>query len=202
MIFYGTNGKHFATLELPQASCPACQRPGQLAVALVGRYAHVYWVPFFPYQKLAVVQCQACGSDWAATAVPPTLAPAVRELKKSVSHPLWMWSGLALLVVALLGGYFYGIHDSHNDEALLATPQAGDIYTVRSDSANMYSLLKVRRVGGNGVELVANQFQTPDSNPIATLNQDSSYNSEPFIITRLDLQIMRRKGELTDVDRP
>lgn len=64
MVIYGSNGKHFATLPLPYTACPACRRTGQLQAALVGRYAHVYWIPLFPYQKLAVVQCSACGHSW------------------------------------------------------------------------------------------------------------------------------------------
>jgi hypothetical protein len=66
----------------------------------------------------------------------------------------------------------------------------------------MYSLLKVRQVSGNGVELVANDYQTDNRHPLADLNEPGKYSQEPFVLTRLDLQIMRRQGKLTDVDRP
>ena len=202
MIFYGTKGKHFATFDLPPATCPACHRPGQLRAGLVSRYAHVYWIPLFPYQKVAVVQCGACG--WDTTTPPAELAPAVRALKQQATHPYWTWSGLGVLALLLLGGFLLGIRDHHQDEALLTSPRTGDVYTVRSDSANVasYSLLKVRRVSGNSVELLANKFQTDDSSPFPDLDKAHCYNPEPFVLTRLDLQIMRRKGELTDVDRP
>ena len=94
------------------------------------------------------------------------------------------------------------IRDHYTDEALLSAPHAGDIYTVHTDSANMYSLLKVRQVSGNSVELVANDYQTSSSSPLTDLNSPEKYSKEPFVITRLDLQIMRRKGQLTDVSRP
>lgn len=202
MIIYGTNGTHLRTDALPSPACPACGTGNALRTSIFSRYAHVYWIPLFPYQKVAVVQCGACG--WDTTAPPTELAPAVRDLKEQVNYPFWTWSGLAALALLLLGGYFLSIRDHRQDEALLESPRSGDIYTVRSDSANThaYSLLKVRRVSGNSVELLANKFQTGDSNPFPELDKGGCYNSEPFIITRLDLQIMRKKGELTDVDRP
>lgn len=202
MIIYGTNGTHLRTDALPSPACPACGTGNALRTSLLSRYAHVYWIPLFPYQKIAVVQCGACG--WDTTTPPAGLAPAMHELKKQTRHPYWTWSGLGLVALLIGGSTLYGIRDTHTDETLLESPRSGDVYTVRSDSANThaYSLLKVRRVSGNSVELLANKFQTGDSTPFPDLDKGSCYNPEPFIITRLDLQIMRRKGELTDVDRP
>lgn len=202
MIIYGTNGSHYATQPLAGPACPACHAPDALQVSLVSRYAHVYGVPLFPYQKIAVTQCGSCQATWSEKELAPALAPAVREAKKRTRAPYWTWAGVLLITATSLFGYLRSIRDTHTDEALLTSPRAGDIYTVRADSANMYSLLKVRQVGGNIVELVANEYQTKDSDPINSLNEPARYSKEPFTLTFLDLQIMRRKGQLTDVDRP
>jgi len=201
MIFYGTNGKHFATQPLPGTACPACHAPEALQVGLVSRYAHVYWVPLFPYEKIAVTECRNCQHSWTEKELPLTLAPAVRSIKKQARAPYWTWAGLALIAAMSLYGYMHSIRDARTDEALLASPRAGDIYTVRSDSSGRYSLLKVRSVGGNIVELVANEYETQDATPVSSLNAPFRYAKEPFTLTFLDLQIMRRKGQLTDVDR-
>lgn len=201
MIFYGTNGTHYATEPLPEAACPACHAPGALRLGLISRYAHVYFIPLFPYQKIALTQCARCQAGWTERQLPPELAAAVRQAKKRRPAPRWTWAGLALLAVLGLYGYLHGIRDARTDEALLASPRAGDIYTVRADSSHKYSLLKVRSAGGNVVELVANEYETDDATPINSLNAPSRYSQEPFTLTLLDLQIMRRKGQLTDVDR-
>ena len=201
MIIYGTNGQHYATLPLAGINCPACAAPEALQVGLVGRYAHVYGIPFFPYQRIASTQCQHCQTTWTDKQLPPALTPGVRAAKKQRGLPFWMWSGLALILMVSLFGYLQNIRDARTDEDLLASPHAGDIYTVRTDSSTQYSLLKVRQVGGNIVELVANEYETEDPTPINSLNAPSRYSKEPFTLTFLDLQIMRRKGQLTDVDR-
>jgi hypothetical protein len=201
MIIYGTHGSHFATQPLPGAVCTACQSAHTVQVSLVSRYVHVYWLPLFPYQKLAVLHCTHCGADWANNAWPAALAPAVRALKQQAPAPTWTWLGTFLVVLLASFGLVSSLRNTHADEALLERPHAGDIYTVRSDSAQMYSLLKVRQVSGNSVELVANDYQTPDDSPINSLNAPARYSHESFVLTRLDLQIMRRKGQLIDVDR-
>ncbi|HET9502101.1 MAG TPA: hypothetical protein VFO93_01075 [Hymenobacter sp.] len=202
MIIYGTKGTHLQTEPLPDVACPACQAPSGLRASLYSRYAHVYWIPFFPYQKLAAVQCGTCQSVWDNGQLPPGLAPAVRTRKQQTRHPYWTWAGLAAVAGLLTFGALAGMRDRHTDEALLLAPRAGDIYTVRTDSAGMYSLMKVRRVGGNNVELVANDYQVDDAVPLDKLNSPEKYGKEPFTLTRLELQIMRRKDQLTDVDRP
>ena len=201
MIIYGTNGKHYATKPLVGVPCAACHAPEALQVGLVNRYAHVYWVPLFPYEKIAVTQCGSCQCSWTEKELPPALAPAVRALKKQSRVPAWSWAGVMLIAAMGLYGYLHSIRDARTDEILLASPRAGDIYTVRSDSSRMYSLLKVRSVGGNIVELVANEYETQDAAPVNSLNAPFRYSKEPFTLTFLDLQVMRRKGQLTDVDR-
>jgi hypothetical protein len=202
MIFYGTTGTHLCTEVLPKLACPACGTGSALRASLFSRYAHLYWVPVFPYTKLAAVQCSSCQTVWENKALPADIAPAVHKLKQQTQQPYWTWAGLALLLIVVTAGFLHSISDTQLDETLLTSPRAGDIYTVRTDSANMYSLLKVQQVSGNSVALVANEFQSNDSSPINSLNAPEKYSKEPFIITRLDLQIMRHKGDLTDVDRP
>ncbi|MGI4871075.1 MAG: hypothetical protein ACRYFX_07840 [Janthinobacterium lividum] len=51
MIIYGSRGTHYATQELPGAVCPNCGKFGTLQVGLISQYAHVYWIPLFPFQK-------------------------------------------------------------------------------------------------------------------------------------------------------
>jgi len=202
MIIYGSKGTHLRTEPQPGVACPACHTTNSLRTSLYSRYAHVYWIPFFPYSKLTAVQCDACHELWENKQVPASIAPSVREVQQQTSHPYWTWVGLTAVLALLTFGFLASIRDHHTDEALLLEPRAGDIYTVRADSAGMYSLMKVQRVGGNNVELVANNYQVDNVSPIDQLNSPEKYSKEPFTLTRLELQIMRRKDQLTDVERP
>lgn len=145
---------------------------------------------------------QAGRASYRRSAWATELAAAGQAIRAELARPHWNWAGVGVALLLALGGLGSSIRETHTDEVLLTSPRAGDIYTVRSGPAAMYSLLKVRQVSGNSVELLANNYQTDVDSPISSLNEPARYGTEPIVLTRLDLQIMRRKGQLTDVDRP
>ena len=203
MILYGTNGAHLRTAPLPGVKCPACATPGALQMSVFGRYAHVYYIPLFPYSKPAVVQCGHCQAAWDDKKIPPQMQAPVRDLKKQTRLPLWQWSGVALLALAVGWGLMASTQNARADAAYLTAPRPGDIYTVHAtDDDPNYSLLKVMSAKGNTVEVVANKFQIDNSHPIDALNSPAKYNKKSFSLTQFELQIMKNRGQLTDVDRP
>jgi hypothetical protein len=204
MIFYGTSGSFVRTQPLPDVACPACATPGQMQLSVFSRYVHIYWVPLLPYSKPAVAQCGSCQHHWELGQLPAeatALKQAVRAQKKTVRAPWWHWSGLALLLVGGVWAADAGIRDGHDNEAYLAAPRVGDIYTVRNDSSHHYTLLKVVRAQGNTVDVVANEYETDNTQPIRKLNWPDYYAKESFTLTHLDLLSMKNQGQLTDVDR-
>jgi len=202
MVFYGTNGTHLRTEPLPGAACPNCASPDTLKASVFSRYFHLYWVPVFPYSKPTVLHCAHCGADWEGKAITPELQPLVRSLKQETRAPWWHWVGLVLIGLGLAWGITSSARNSKEDEVFLKAPQAGDIYTVRDDeNATDYSLLKVVSAKGNTVEVVANEYQINNNQPIKELNAPAKYSKDSFSLTLLELQIMRNKGQLTDIDR-
>jgi hypothetical protein len=202
MIFYGTNGALVRTEPLPATLCPACATTGTLKLSVFSRYAHIYFVPLFPYSKPAVVQCDHCQQGWDGKALPGALQPAVQDLKKSVRAPWWHWSGLGIIAAIIGWSAVASTQDARANAAYLAAPHAGDIYTIRSpEDSTQYSLLKVVSAKGNTVELVANNYQIDNRHPINELNAPAKYNKESFSLTQFELQIMQNKDQLIDVDR-
>lgn len=202
MIIYGTNGARLGAAPMPGVACPACAAPDALQLQVFGRYVHIYWVPLLPYSRPAVAQCGHCQQAWNEKTLPAAVRPAVHVFKKQFRAPLWHWTGLGLAAVGLAWGLVASSSDDRANAAYLAAPRAGDIYTVHEKEGDPnYSLLKVVSTGGNLVELVANNYQVNNSRPINDLNAPAKYSKESFTLTQLDLQIMKNKGQITDVDR-
>ncbi len=203
MIFYGTNGALIRTEPLPAIPCPACATTGALKLSVFSRYAHIYWIPLFPYSRPTVVQCDHCQQGWDGKALPAALQPAVQEARQSIRAPWWHWSGLGIIAVLIGVGIVANSRDARANKAYLAAPRAGDIYTVHSPGdSTKYSLLKVLSAKGNTVELVANEYEIDNRHPIDELNSPEKYSKESFSLTQFELQIMQNKDQLVDVDRP
>ncbi|GAA4035655.1 hypothetical protein GCM10022409_20480 [Hymenobacter glaciei] len=203
MIIYGSKGSHLRTAPLAGTSCPACNTPEAMKASVYARYAHVYWIPLFPFSKAAMAQCDHCQQAWEEKSLPTQLQPVVRELKKSTRFPLWTWAGVAVFAVIMASGAIAGRFHERDSKGWLTAPHAGDIYTIHSPGdSTKYSLLKVLSAKGNTVEVVANEYEIDDRSPLSELNSPEKYSKESESLTVLDLQIMHNKGQLTDVDRP
>ncbi|WP_201982424.1 hypothetical protein [Hymenobacter rubidus] len=203
MVIYGLNTTPLRTEPLLGVPCPSCATPNKLQVSIAGRYAHAYWIPFFPFGKIATASCTHCGLSLQGKALPEAAQEQARDLKKQTSLPLWTWSGMGLLAAGLLWASIAGRHHAQAEAGYLAAPHPGDIYTVRAnDKATDYSLLKVVDVKGKTVDVVANEYQIDNSHPLDELNSPAKYSKTPYPLTQFELQIMKNKGQLTSVDRP
>ncbi|WP_035563227.1 hypothetical protein [Hymenobacter sp. IS2118] len=202
MIIYGTNGAHVRTAPLPGIACPGCAATDKMQLSVFSRYAHIYWVPLFPYSKPAVLQCNHCQQGWEGKSLPTEFHEPARALKKETRAPIWHWSGLGI-VAALIGwGAFASSQDARANAAYLAAPRVGDIYTVRENEGERnYSLLKVVAVKVPTVDVVPNEYVIDNSHPLEELNAPAKYSKESFTLNKLELTIMQNKGQLTDVDR-
>ncbi|OON67653.1 hypothetical protein [Hymenobacter sp. CRA2] len=204
MIIYGTNGSHVRTEPLPGVACPACHTADRMHASVFSRYIHIYWVPLLPYRKPAVALCQHCQGIWELAQLPAEaddIKQALRAKKKATRAPWWQWSGLAVLTLGVVWAADASIRDGHDNDAFLAAPRAGDIYTVRNDSSRNYSLLKVVRAHANTVDVIASAYETDDSQPVKKLNHAQYFGKDTVTLTHLDLLGMKNQGQLTDVDR-
>jgi len=202
MIFYGTNGAHVRTAPLPDVACPSCDTAGSLNVSVFSRYAHIYWIPLFPYSKPLVAQCSHCQQAWEEKALPPAISGPAKDLKKETRAPLLHWAGLGIILVLLGFGAVAGARNDREDKAFLEAPHVGDIYTVRAkDGDDTYSLLKVVAVKGPTVDVVPNEYTINKSDALAELNEPAKYSKESFSLSQYELKVMQNKGQLTEVDR-
>ena len=202
MILYGYKGSHLNTSPLPGAVCPACSTFNTVRTSVYSQYAHVYYIPFFPFSKKALTECQSCQRGWEEKSLPPQLQAAVKTAKQGTRFPLWHWTGVGVLVLGMAWATVAGQRDERDRKAWLAAPRAGDLLTVHSPGdSTRYSLLKVVSAHGNTVEVVQNEYETDSADPVSELNAPAKYGRESESLTQLDLQIMFNKGQLTDVTR-
>ena len=202
MVIYGYKGSHLNTSPLPGAVCPACSSFNTVRTSIYSQYAHVYYIPFFPFSKKALTECQSCQQGWEEKSLPHQLQSAVKTAKKSTRFPLWHWAGVGVLTLGLAWAAVAGQRHERDRNAWLVAPRAGDLYTVHSPGdSTKFSLLKVVSAHGNTVEVVQNEYEIDSNDPVSELNAPSKYSNESESLTQLDLQIMHNKGQLTDVTR-
>lgn len=97
MIFYGSKATKIGQLDINNSICQHCENTGTQRIAIFGKYAHVYWIPFFPLGKQAVSECVSCKRTIGQKDFPNQLMSRYTEKKSAIKRPIWHWTGLGAI---------------------------------------------------------------------------------------------------------
>lgn len=201
MIVYGWNSKVLKESPFPGQKCTSCEAEDSYVV-VTGSYAHIFWIPLFPYRKKLTIVCGNCGLDTKPKQVSPEVKQFAKKLKSTVRFPLYMFSGSGL--VAILIGIFaiIGFIDNKKIEGYLNEPQVNDIYYLYNDeeiSEYKYYLWKVTEVAGDSIYVSPNSFQY---NYIPSrLEDEDGFFDVQFIMNKSDVMNLFEEDVIRQVDR-
>ncbi len=153
MIVYGWNAKNIKQALLDTYECPNCQQK-QSVLFISAKYIHIFWIPLFPFKKSAIIVCNHCKHETDEKAITQITGATVNQLKAAVPLPKYLFSGLALLMVAI--GYltYNGVQNNKLEQAYIKDPHIGDVYLIKSNEEpteyNHY-FLKVRDLVGDSL---------------------------------------------------
>jgi hypothetical protein len=201
MIIYGSKATLVAT-EHTAESCSNCGTQHSMQLSVFQKYAHIFWIPFFPIGKTAVSACHHCKQVLKVNEFPSSLKLAYDQLKKQSKTPVWMFSGIALLAVFIIfSSYQSNLKDKRN-AALILAPIDGDVFEIKTKD-NQYTLYKVAKVQDDSVLIRFSQYETNKATGIPDLKRkgDAAYSQETFSLAESELKQMLEKGEITDIDR-
>lgn len=92
MIVYDTRAKE-TFKESVFDKCPNCGSTGSLTIHVFQKYAHVFWIPFFPLGKTGVVECTNCNRAWDLKLMPDSMRQTYDTVKIQAKKPIWMFAG-------------------------------------------------------------------------------------------------------------
>lgn len=201
MVVYGTRTKQIAK-EVITDKCPNCGRQNSTELYVFQKYAHVFWIPFFPTGKTAVSQCEHCKKVLKLKEMPDSLKDVYQRVKTQSKPPVWTFAGLALLTVLISIGVVSSQQNDAKNARLILAPQSGDVFEIKTED-NQYSLYKVDAVKDDSVFVLFNQYETNKLSGLSDLKRkgDAAYTDETFYFSKQDLKAMLEKGTILDIER-
>ena len=198
MIIYGSKGTVLGG-ESVKCNCPNCEAQNSIQMYVAQRYAHIYWIPFFPTNKSVVSECNNCKQVLEKKDFPPSFDRAHDNLKSNAKAPWWTYIGVILIGLLIVAGVVTSKLDDKENAELILAPKAGDIYEVKL-SSDEYTLYKVDRVEDNMVYLLENQYAVNQSSGLDDL-KIKPYYAESTPVPKSALKLMLEDGEIIDIDR-
>ena len=178
MVFYGTRSKNIHNGQLRNVKCPNCENETSMTYSIFGKYAHVYWIPFFPIGKVGVAECNTCKRTYEIKELPENIKTKYeRETEKSgVKTPVWFFSGLFIIAGLVVFGYFMSKQTTANELTYLEQPQVGDVYEFNTDTG-YYSTMKLESIKGDSLFFFVNEMETNKKSGISDIDKASNYKA-------------------------
>lgn len=198
MIIYGAKSKVLAKEPVTQ-KCPNCESQHTLNMYVVQRYAHVFWIPLFPFEKTGISECSNCKQVLELRKMPPALVSAFPPIKANAKTPIWMFVGLALIGVLIISATITGQKEKADNAKFVLAPKTGDIYEVKTPD-NKYTLMKIIEVQKDSVYVKYNNYETDNTTGINQL-KDKAYSEEVYALKKSALKNMFDKGDIYGIER-
>src|SRR4051812_24323375 len=153
MIVYGWRSAVLGTEPISH-TCSACNGDSLTFIAYQ-KYAHIYWIPFFPLGKQVFLKCARCnhlverkdmtGEEKAVIAAPLSKART----------PVWSFSFCAVLAAVIGGGLALDRRAEFRTAAYHKDPRPGDLVVLRAqlDPAHPFQVVRVNKIEGESLDL-------------------------------------------------
>jgi len=213
MIVFGTRGRVIAGRQIDGVVCDSCGEHTHTAFGVL-RYFHIFWIPVFPTQKQAGIECQHCKRTLVDKEVPTHLIAKIRDqvfARKTVAP---MFTGLIVIAALIAGGVYMAEKTKRQEAAYLASPMANDYYIVNftkifddATSEYPYGIIKVTSVNGDQVELLISQYSynivRGASEAIGSREVDKPdyYVDEAVQLSVSDLLALKAEGAIHSIKR-
>ncbi|MFY7739204.1 MAG: zinc-ribbon domain-containing protein [Flavobacterium sp.] len=201
MIFYGTKASNIKNGQVINVDCPHCETNTSMNYAVFGKYAHIYWIPFFPIGKTTVAECNNCKRTFEYSELTqPIQTKLDREKEKDgAKTPIWMFSGLGIIAVLVAIGIYSSGETEKKEAEYLKTPKVGDIYKFESNPG-FYSTMKVESVLKDSLHVLVNDMETNKTSGINDIDKPENYK-ELYGYSKEEIRKMYKDKKIYEIER-
>lgn len=201
MVIYGWSSKKLKQAPFSGKSCSNCQNENTLII-VSSSYAHIFWIPLFPFKKTLSIVCSNCKHEEKAKDASDEVKDISKKLKASVKTPWYLFSGSIL--AALIIGFFIiqGVVEQKKHETYLENPEVNDIYILYNadeETEFKYHLWKVVDVKGDSVNMSSASFQY--TYPPNRLDPEDGFYDVYFTYHKNDMLELLQTDQLKTVKR-
>ncbi|MDB5147388.1 MAG: hypothetical protein JWQ57_1408 [Mucilaginibacter sp.] len=201
MIVYGIKAK-LLKAEIISGNCPNCNTANSVQMNVFQRWAHIFWIPFFPIGKTGVSQCLNCKQVLKLKEMPASLKLSYDNVKAQTTIPVWTFAGCFLIVI---GSVFFYVSEKQKAKKVnewVLSPQKNDVFHIKLKNDH-YTLYKVNKVSGDSVYLALNKYEADREDGLDDIaaKGDTAFESAQEGVAKPILVQMAKEGAILDIER-
>ena len=198
MIVYGSKATLLKS-EFISEPCPNCNTNNTMQMSIYQRYAHIFWIPFFPIGKIGVSACSNCKQVLKDKNMPASLKLSYENLKSQTQPPIWNFAGLGIVAVIAIAVTINDNQTKKKVSRLVLTPKPGDVLHIKEKDTS-YTLYKLTKVTKDSVYLVTCKYQTDQESGLDDL-EGKGFDTVENALSRSEFAGMNTDEKILDIDR-
>jgi hypothetical protein len=199
MIVYGTRATLTKSEHLFEP-CPNCKNTNSLQISVFQRYAHIFWIPFFPIGKKGVSVCSNCNQVLKDKEMPASLKLSYDNLKSQAKIPVWNFSGLFIIALIAIAVTISQNHKNDKIGKYLLAPKKGDIFQIKLDDTT-YTVYQVAKVDADTVFFFGGKYQSNTETGLDGLEARGFNTDSVEGVSKAGLAAMHKKDDIIDIER-
>ena len=194
---YGWNSFKIRTKRPQDIRCFECDKIGQMNVNKYVNYAHIFWIPFFPFRIVNEFECVHCRTSINYNEMGVELKRIYGPYKSSVP-PIWSFSGIILIAAIILWGWYSNLPDKDRMISIVNAPKENTVFDFKTEDGE-YSSFRVCSFDEDYLYIVYNQFQVSNIKDLDRVSEPNFFTQDTLVVDRETLLNEIESGIIRDV---
>lgn len=186
MIFYGSKSSEIGKGQIRNVTCPHCESNISMTYSVFGRYAHIYWIPFFPIGKENILECNSCKSSYFLKDLSPTIKEKFKQEneKSPIKSPINHFSGLFIAVIGIGIATFFSFKSDSETKEFAKNPKVGDVFYEKTLKSGWFSSARIIKVTKDSVFSLENNMETDQKSSVDEIAGKEANFTLPWSMTK------------------
>jgi uncharacterized Zn-finger protein len=196
MIFYGTKASNIKNGELRNVTCPHCQTNVSMNYSVYSKYAHIYWIPFFPIGKTNIIECRSCKASYDLATVDQSIKEKFKKEQEQnpAKTPLTHYSLLMGIGVLMILGTISVFKDSSDTEEFAKNPKVGDVFYEAMANGH-YSTSKITKITKDSIFVLDNNMEAFEKSGVDEVARKEEKYTLPWQLSKQKYAELTTKGD-------
>ncbi len=196
MIVYGTKGVSIQTGKVRNITCPHCSNNVEMNYSVFGRYAHVYWIPFFPIGREKILECNSCKSSYHLKDLPEPIKQKFQhdQDRNPAKTPVTHFSFLFVIGILFAIGAFFSFKEDSDTIDFGKNPKIGDVFYETLPNGH-YSTSKISKITKDSIFVLQNNKESFEKKDVSSQSADAINFVNPWQFSKKKYAEMVKNGD-------
>jgi hypothetical protein len=201
MIFFGSRASRIKSGKIKNVTCPHCNNLTSMTFDVFVKYAHIYWIPAFPYGRASVIECDSCSKTYKVYELPDSIKTKYDFEKQGTRTPIQYFSGAIIIGLLISWGIYASFKTSADEADYLKDPAVNDVYSIKAGTPGFFTTMRITEITNDSIYVIVNDYEVDKKSGLRQIDIESNYNDYTEAFTRQEIVKLFEEKDIVGIKR-